>query len=127
MKKLAFILIAMFCLVLAGCSKDAEVNAFMTEFDAATNEVSAKLESGNVDEAQKVFDAKKDSLKSKWDSIKSARGMQVSSETQKKMTEGAKKNMETLTKASIKAIQSKPTDSAKVQNLVREFTGIFQM
>lgn len=127
MKKLTLILIAVFCLALAGCSKDAEVSEFMNEFETTTNDVSAKLEAGNVDEAQKAFDAKKASLKTKWDGIKSARGIQVSQETQKKMEEGTKKNMTTLSNASIKAVQAKPSDSAKVQNLVKEFTGIFQM
>jgi hypothetical protein len=127
MKKLSLVLIAIFCLALAGCSKDGEINAFMSEFDAATNEVSAKLEAGDVDGAQKAFDAKKASLKSKWEEVKTARGFQVSKETQTKMEEGTKKNMTTLTNASVKAVQTKPADSGKVQALVKEFTGIFQM
>ena len=128
MKKITLlVLLAMMCFGLAGCSKDAEINAFMSEFGTVTKDVSAKLDAGDVDGAQKVFDEKKASLKSKWDGIKTARGMQVSKETQTKMTEETQKNMKTLTDSSMKAMQAKPSEASKVQNLVKEFTGIFQL
>ena len=35
---------AMLCLSLTGCSKDAEINAFITEFDAPTKEIVSKFD-----------------------------------------------------------------------------------
>lgn len=129
MKKLSLVLIAAFCLALAGCSKDGEFNAFMTEFESVTNEMSAKLETGNVDEAQKIFDAKKESLKTKWAGIKDARGVQVSKETQTKFEASMKKNGETLSGAIMKGSMKNPNQASiqKMQALMKEYLAIIQV
>ncbi|HQU84999.1 MAG TPA: hypothetical protein PKY59_17800 [Pyrinomonadaceae bacterium] len=131
MKKLSVLfLAAVFCLSLVGCSKDAEINTFMAEFENVTNEMSKKIEDGDVDGAQTVFDGKKESLKSKWASLKDARGFQVSEATKKKMEDDFKKHGETLQKAVMKGTMKIATDQAKVtkmQNLMKEFMGILQM
>ncbi len=91
---------AMLCLNLAGCSKDAEINAFTAEFDATTKEMIAKIDANpnatGVADAQKAFDARKPGLKAKWDAIKDAMGFQVSEDTKKKLEDGIKKNMTDL-------------------------------
>ena len=128
MKKIALFLLMISCLTLIGCSKDAEINAFLTEWEAVTNEMSQKLETGNIDEARKAFDAKKESLKSKWNDIKGARGFQVSQDTKTKMEESMKKNMSTLTSAVMKGSMkaTDKSDGEKMKALMTEYTDIFK-
>ena len=89
MKKVTLLLVAVFCLGLAGCSKDAEINAFITEFDSTTKDLISKIDAdpsaAGIDAAQKSFDGKKAGLKAKWDAIKDAVGFQVSADTKKKL------------------------------------------
>ncbi len=128
MKKLTILLIVVFCLGLAGCSKDAEITTFITELDAVTNEMSKSLEAGNIDEAKKNFDAKKDSLKAKWSGLKDARGFQVSEDTKKKLEDGMKKNGETLQSAIMKGSMKMATDKGaidKMQTLMKDYLAIF--
>lgn len=75
---------------LAGCSKDAAFEEFMKENDSLAEEVdNAK----NAADARKAFDAKKDTLKKKFDEIKDARGFQVKEETKNKWAENLVSNM----------------------------------
>jgi hypothetical protein len=130
MKKLTVLLLFVFCLNFAGCSKDGEVATFMTEWDSVTNEMAKSLEAGSIDEARKTFDAKKDSLKTKWDGVKGARGFQVSEASKKSMEDGAKKNMETLSNAIMKGSMKMAGDKAasdKMQALMKEYGAIFTM
>lgn len=130
MKKLTLFLVLAFCLSMVGCSKDGEINAFMAELETVTKEMSQKLENGDVDGAQTAFDAKKESLKSKWSSMKDARGFQVSEGTKKKMEEDMKKNMSTLQGAVTKGAMKIATDKAKVdkmQALLKDYATIFTM
>ena len=66
MKRITLLVIAAFALGLTACSKDAEVNAFLTELDAVTQEISTKInaspDADGINAAQKAFDAKKASL-----------------------------------------------------------------
>lgn len=85
MKKLILFTTLTVCVAFAGCSKDAKINSFITEFENVTKEMTAKIESGDVSGAKKAFDAKKDSLKASWDGIKGARGFQVSEDAKKNL------------------------------------------
>lgn len=130
MKKLTVILLAVFALGLAGCSKDAQINAFLTEWETVTNDMVAKIEAGDVDGAKTAFDAKKDSLKSSWDGVKTAKGFQVSEDTKKKMEESAKKNMSNLMGAVMKGTMKMAGDKAKsdkLQALMKDYGEIFKM
>src|SRR5947208_12043364 len=97
MKRITLLLIAAFALGLTACSKDAEVSAFLTELDAATQEISTKIDASpdidGINAAQKAFDARKASLKGKWDTVKDAMGFQVSADTKKKLEDTVKKDM----------------------------------
>src|ERR1041384_2749070 len=101
MKKITVFLLAVFCLGMIGCSKDAEINAFIAENDGVVKDMIAKIEADptadGVDEAQKAFDAKKAALKTKWDAIKDVVGFQVSADTKKKLEDSVKANMSALT------------------------------
>ena len=123
---------AMICLSLTGCSKDAEINAFITEFDAATKEIVSKIDANpsaaGVDDAQKAFDGKKASLKAKWDAIKGAVGFQVSADTKKKLEDSVANNMKSLIDVSTKNAMKLATDkdaSAKFKALLTDYQATF--
>ncbi len=130
MKKLALFSALLLCIGLGACSKDSEVNSFLQEFETVTKEMTQKIEAGDIDSAKRAFEAKKDSLKTSWDGIKTARGFQVSAETKTKMEESVKKNISALTSATIKGAVKLGGDKAKaeaMQALLKEFVGIFKM
>jgi hypothetical protein len=129
MKKITIFLVLTLCLALIGCSKDAEIGTFMTEWEGVTNDMVKKIDEGDIDGAQVAFDAKKAGLKAKWEEVKTARGFQVSADTQKKMTDGASKNMSALTGSMTKNAMKFATDKAKMdklQALIKEYGDIFK-
>lgn len=134
MKKITLFLLMFFCLGLTACSKDAEVQSFITEFDAATKEMADKINanpsSAGVDEAQKSFDAKKDSLKAKFDSFKNARQAQLSADMLKKFTDSFKNNTQllsdTMQKNAMKLSQDKDA-MPKLQKLLQDYQNTFKM
>jgi hypothetical protein len=132
MKKVTLFLLAVFCLGLTGCSKDADINAFITEFDAATKEIVTRIDANptaaGIDDAQKAFDGKKASLKAKWDAIKGAVGMQVSADTKKKLEDSLSNNMKSLTDVSMKNAVKMASDkdaSEKFKKLLTDFQSTF--
>ncbi|MBK7933352.1 MAG: hypothetical protein IPK01_07575 [Acidobacteria bacterium] len=134
MKKVTLFLIAMFCIGLTGCSKDAEINAFITEFESVTKELTSKIDSDpsaeGIAAAQKAFDGKKAGLKAKWDAIKDAVGMQVSADVKKKLEDSVTSNMKTLTDVATKnAMKMAQSDGAveKFQALMKDYSSIFEM
>lgn len=133
MKKVTLFLIAVFCLALTGCSKDAEVNAFITENSAVIKEMTDKIDanpsSAGVDDAQKAFDAKKGGLKTKWDAIKEARGVQVSEDVQKKLNDSMQADMKKLTDSAEKNAMKLAVDDAaasKFQKLMTDYSDTFK-
>lgn len=130
MKKITLFLVLALSLAMIGCSKDGEINAFLNEWDSVTNDMVQKINAGDIDGARTAFDAKKESLKSKWASVKDAKGFQVSEDTRKKMEESATKNMSALTSAmvanSMKLAMDKPKMD-KLQALIKEYGEIFKM
>lgn len=132
MKRITLFFVVLFCLGLTGCSKDAEINAFITEFDAATKEIVAKIEanptSAGIDDAQKAFDGKKAGLKAKFDGLKGARGFQVSADTKKKLEESMTNNGKALLEVSMKNAMKLAMDkdaSTKFKNLLTDFQSTF--
>ncbi len=134
MRKIALFLLMVFCLGLMGCSKDAEVQSFITEFDAATREMADKINaspnSAGIDEAQKAFDAKKPALKAKFDAFKNAREAQVSADVRKKLVDSSMNNgkllSDTVQKNAIKLAQDKAA-MAKLQKLMQDYQDTFKM
>lgn len=80
MKKISLLLVSTFCLLFLGCGRIygpvEEVNAFADEKEDVISQMGKRLEANpteaGVDEARKVFEAKKDSLKAKKEAIKAA-------------------------------------------------------
>jgi len=132
MKKIALFLLIVCCFYLSGCSKDAEINAFADQLDSVTKDVVAKIDANpsaaGVDEAQKVFDAKKADLKTKWDGIKDAIGMQVSADAKKKLETSVINNGKALSDVFTKNMMKLATDkeaSTKFQALLKEYQAMF--
>lgn len=120
-----------FCLGLTGCSKDAEVNAFVSENRAVIDDMVKKIDADpsekGVDEAQKAFDAKKAGLKEKWDAIKTARGAQVSADVQKKLNEEVPADMKKLTDVQQKHMMKLSTSGDamnKFLKLIKDYQSI---
>jgi hypothetical protein len=128
MKKITVFLALVFCLAMSGCSKDADIEAFIKEMDGVTKDIVSKIDANptaaGVDDAQKAFDARKAELKTKWDAIKDAVGMQVSEATKKKLEDSMKTNMTSLTSASMKVVMD-PAAGPKLQKLIADYTGTF--
>jgi hypothetical protein len=134
MKKIALFLMVVFCLGLTACSKDAEVNAFITENHAVIEDIVKKIDANpseaGVDEAQKSFDAKKAGLKAKWDAIKDARGAQVSSDVQKKLNDSVAADMKMLQDIQTKHASKLAGDGDamdKYVKLVQSYADIIKM
>jgi hypothetical protein len=118
---------------MTGCSKDAEIEAFITENDAVLKDVAAKIDANptaaGVDEAQKAFDAKKDSLKTKIDAIKGAVGMQVSDATKKKYEDHIAATQKTIMDMSTKnamKLATAPGAIQKFQKLMTDYGSLFK-
>jgi hypothetical protein len=129
MKKLSLLLVLVVCLGLVGCSKDAEINAFLTEWDGVTNDIVQKINAGDIDGARTAFDAKKESLKTKWASVKGAMGFQVGADTKKKIEDSVQKNTTALTNAMTGNMMKLASDKSKMdklQSLIKEYGEIFK-
>lgn len=116
-----------FCLVLAGCgNKDAEFKAFTADFEKMTNEMTAKIDADptedGVSAAQKILDGKKVDLKTKWTTIKDARGVQVSQDVAKEFEAAMTRSSEKITGALSKL--SDPEAMTKYQTLVKDWGDI---
>jgi hypothetical protein len=130
MKKITLFLTLILCAAVIGCSKDGEITSFLTDWEVVTNEMVKKIDEGDIDGAKSAFDAKKDSLKTKWESVKTARGFQVSDDMQKKMTDSATKNMSALSGSATKNLMKFAADKPKMdklQALIKDYSDIFKM
>ena len=131
-KNVCLLLLIASCAVLAGCSKDAEIDAFITELDSITTDMVSKIDAdpsaAGIDAAQKIYDSRKPELQSKWDAIKGARGFQVSEDAKKKLEQSLTKNISALSGAMIKnamKLASDPGARDKFQKLVKDYTDTF--
>jgi hypothetical protein len=128
MKKIIVFSLLVFCMGMTGCSKDAEIEAFIKEMDGVTKDIVSKIDANptaaGVDDAQKAFDARKAELKTKWDAIKDAVGMQVSEGTKKKLEDSMKANGTALASASMKIVMD-PAAGPKMQKLLTDYQGTF--
>lgn len=134
MRNVPLIALLIVCIALGACNKDSDVQAFITEIDATTSEMVAKINntptSAGIDEAQKVFESKKPLLKAKFDTFKDAKKMQVSEAMQKKLIDCAEKNGKALAAAIMnnraKLVGDKEA-MEKFQNMMKDYASTFQM
>ena len=130
MKKLILLTALTFCVALAGCSKDGEIDSFIAEFERVTQEMTTKIEAGDIDGAKKSFEDNKASLQSSWDDIKSARGFQVTEESKNKLMQSVTKNMSELSKATFRGAAKLGGDKEKTEelkSLLEDYRNVFEM
>lgn len=126
MKIPALFLLLIGCLVLTSCNKDAAINAFIKDYDSVINDVIKKLDESDVDEAVKIFESKKQSLRDKWESIKYAKSFQISDAVKKKMETVPVESMNKLGEAAEKAMRKYPDNQTKIKKLVTDISNIIR-
>ena len=133
MRKITLFLVVLFCLGLTGCSKDADVNVFITEFESVTKEIVSKIDADpsekGIDAAQKAFDGKKASLTAKWIAVKDAIGIQVSADVKKKLEDSVTKSTDDLMAVTTKhAMELGADDGAmkKFETLIKDYQATFE-
>ncbi len=133
--KVLAILIALACLLITGCKKDAEIKTLLTDFDSFTDELVKRVDaasdpSAGVDEAQKYFDSKKTAMSAKMDTLKSIRGYQVGEETKKMMETSLVEDAKKIANLQVKYIGTSMRDAAfkgKLDKLTRDYQSLFKM
>jgi len=126
---MALPLLLLISLMVAGCRKDAEVNATVSAVDALTTELVRRIEaapnpSAGVDDAQQYLDARKTEIAGKMVALKSLRGDQVSDETKKKLTSTLAQDASKVGDLQIKYVNrsiSNPAFKAKLDKLVGDY------
>jgi PBP1b-binding outer membrane lipoprotein LpoB len=112
--------IAMFAV---GCSKNGDVKEFVKENDALVSEIN---KSTTADAAQKVFESHREALKTKLDSIKDARGFQVSQESQDALAKSLVAGATAICSLQIKAIGN-PADEPKYKSLCDSYSNLMKL
>jgi hypothetical protein len=133
-RKSVSLLLILVVMALSGCNKDNEINAVLADFDSFTKELVSKVDANptaaGVDEAQKYLESRRDEMKGKWDSIKGARGFQVSKETQQKMEESLKNNFMSVMGLQAKyasQTMSDPAFKSKLDKLSKDYQALYEV
>jgi outer membrane murein-binding lipoprotein Lpp len=113
----------------AGCRKDAEVNATVSAVDALTTELARRIEaaanpSDGVDDAQQYLDSRKTEIAAKMGVLKSLRDNQVSDETKRKLASRLAEDAAKFGDLQIKYVShsiSNPAFKAKLDKLVSDY------
>ena len=130
MKTARVLSVAVFCLALAACSRIQgpfqEVNAFAEEKEAVLTEMTRKVAANpteaGIDEARKVFEAKKDSIKAKKEAIKAApQGMNKDWQSLLMHTESRHGKMLSDMVVSLKVACSSAACESKIKALENDF------
>ena len=116
-------------ITVAGCRKDAEVNATLSAVDAFTTELVRRIEaaanpSAGVDDAQQYLDSRKSEIAGKMGVLKSLRSDQVSDETKKKLASTLAQDAAKVGDLQVKYVShsiSNPGFKAKLDKLVGDY------
>ena len=116
-------------ITVAGCMKDAEVNATVSAVDNLTTELVRRIEaapnpSTGVDDAQEYLDARKTEIAGKLGVLKSLRGDQVSDETRRRLRSRLAEDASKVGDLQVKYVShsiSNPTFKAKLDKLVGDY------
>lgn len=135
MKKATLFMIIAFCLALVGCTdsnKNAEVEAFITAQTAMVSEMIKQIDEDptaeGVNEARKVFDAKKAGVKAKRDVLKKVREGQVSPSILKKMNDAndkAAKDFQDLKKKYAESFEKSKGAMDNYNQLLEDYDSYF--
>ena len=129
------LLIALSCLLVAGCKKDAEVKTILGDFDSFTIELVKRVDAASnpadgVDDAQKYFDSKKTEMTTKMEQLKTIRGYQVGEETKKMMEASLVEDAKKVANLQVKYIGTSmrdPAFKAKLDKLTKDYQSLFRM
>jgi hypothetical protein len=134
--KLGCILLLAVSVILAGCKKDAEINASLAEVDSFTNELADRIKNASnpivgVDDAQQYLDSRKREIKAKATMLARVRGIQVNEETEKKLIETVRRDQMTIVslQSQSKYMSLSMSDAAfktKLDKLVNDYLELFQ-
>ena len=132
-RHIAFLLLLVTPLLLAGCKKDEEVNATLAEIDSFTTEMVTRVEaaatpSAGVDDAQKYFDSRKADMMTRMETLKGLRGYQVGDETKQKMVSSLVADASKVGNLEMKYVSrsvSDPAFKAKLDRLVKDYQTLF--
>ena len=116
-------------ITVAGCRKDAEVNATVSAVDALTTELGRRIEaaanpSDGVDDAQQYLDSRKTEIAGKMGALKSLRDDQVSDETKRKLASRLADDAAKVGDLQVKYVSrsiSNPDFKAKLDKLVSDY------
>src|SRR6266404_1053157 len=133
--KVLALLICFASLPLAGCKKDADAKAILTDFDSFTNELVKRVDAASnpaycVDDAQKYFDSKKAEMTGKMDTLKGLRAYQVGEETKKMMESSLVEDAKKVASLQVKYMGTSMRDAAfkaKLDKLMRDYQSLFKM
>jgi outer membrane murein-binding lipoprotein Lpp len=122
----ALLLISM---TVAGCRKDAEVNATVSAVDGLTTELARRIEaaanpSDGVDDAQQYLDSRKAEIAGQMGVLKSLRDDQVSDETKRKLVARLADDAAKVGDLQVKYVShsiSNPAFKAKLDKLVNDY------
>lgn len=132
--KLCCLLLLAVCVLLAGCKKDAEINAALAEVDSFTNELVERINAppnptAGVDDAQIYLDSRKQEIKAKATMLARVRGIQASEETEKKLIETVRRDQMTVAALQSKFMSLSMSNAAfktKLDKLVNDYLELFQ-
>lgn len=134
-RKHGYLLLLAACLLLAGCKRDAEVNAALAEVDSFTNELIKRITDApdpakeGIDDAQKFLDSRKREIKAKAAFLARVRGIQVSDETEKRLIETVRSDQTAITHLQSKYMNISMSDAVfktKLDKLVNDYLELFQ-
>ncbi len=133
-RKPCYLLLLAACLLLAGCKRDAEVNAALAEVDSFTKELDKRITDARdpavgIDDAQQYLDSRKREIKAKATFLTRVRGIQVNDETEKKLIETVRSDQTIITHLQSRFMNISMSDAifkTKLDKLVNDYLELFQ-
>jgi hypothetical protein len=130
------VLLVLFLLLLAGCKRDAEINATLGEIDSFTNELvrlikEAPNPTAGVDDAQQYLDSRRREIKAKAAFLARVRGINASDETEKKLIETVRRDQMIIVSLQSSSefsnlLASNAIFKTKMDKLVNDYLELFQ-
>jgi Zn-dependent alcohol dehydrogenase len=133
-KRGLLVLLVLTSLLLAGCKRDAEINAALGEIDSFTNELRERIKNApnpttGVDDAQQYLDSRKREIKAKASFLTRVRGVNASDQTIKRLVETVRRNQLTIVSLQTEFANLSMSNTAfktKLDKLVNDYLELFQ-
>lgn len=134
MKRIVVTVLTLFALLLSGCSRDTDVEAFISKLDTHTTEIVSRVEGAKdrkagVESAQRYFDENKGELQTSYSTIKGLRGYQVKQETVQKLSDSVISNGSKVAGLKIKLMSETMSDTEldkKLEKLTADYAAVFE-